>query len=46
MENEIKQIIADYKEELAEAGCEYARQSAMESAFKRILEIVEAENVK
>ena len=46
MENEIKGIIADYKAEIAEAGSEHQRQNAMEYAFKRILDLVEAEDGK
>lgn len=42
--DEIKKIIADYKAEVAEAGSEHKRQSAMEYAFNRILEIVEADD--
>lgn len=39
--DEIRNIIADYKAELAEAGSEYARQCAMQYAFNRILELFE-----
>lgn len=39
--DEVKKIIEEYKAVIAEAGCEHERRSAMESAFNRILELVD-----
>ena len=44
--DEIRNIIADYQAEVAAAGSEYARRSAMEYAFNRIVEIIEAGGVE
>lgn len=40
-ETDVRKIIADYKEELAECSSEYARRSAAEHAFNEILAAVE-----
>ena len=40
--DEIRNIIANYKAEVAEAASEHERQNALEYAFNRILEIIDA----
>ena len=42
LEKELKQIIAEYRAEVDEAGSEHARQAAKDRAFRLILETVEA----
>lgn len=37
-ENEVREIIAEYRKAVEAAGSEYKRQCAMEYAFNRILE--------
>lgn len=40
-ENEVREIIAEYREAVKAAGSEHKRQCAMEYAFNRILEVAD-----